>query len=91
VIDSDGVFTRGLTEKPQVNFFVNAGIYLIEPDAYQFIADRERLDMPDLIRRLIDANQVVVNFPVLEYWIDIGAPHDYLQAQEDVKRMGGGS
>jgi NDP-sugar pyrophosphorylase family protein len=32
-----------------------------------------------------------VNFPVLEYWIDIGAPHDYLQAQEDAKRMGGGS
>jgi dTDP-glucose pyrophosphorylase len=89
VVETEGVFARALTEKPHVDFLVNAGIYLIEPAAHRFIENREHLDMPDLIRRLIEAGEAVVNFPVIEYWIDIGAPHDYLKAQEDAGRPGG--
>ena len=41
--------------------------------------------MTDLIHRLVDAGQRVVSFPVLEYWLDIGEPLQYAQAQNDVK------
>jgi dTDP-glucose pyrophosphorylase/CBS domain-containing protein len=85
VLECDGPRVRSVAEKPVVNFFVSAGIYLLEPVAHTFVGDDERTDMTDLIRRLLDSGRTVVNFPLLEYWIDIGQPDDYLQAQNDVK------
>lgn len=86
VVEPDGPFVRSLKEKPVVNFFVNAGIYLFEPLSLAF-ARKAPMDMPELISGLLAAGEVVVNFPVLEYWMDIGQHTDYLQAQEDVKQM----
>lgn len=86
VVESDGVHLCRLAEKPIYTFFVNAGIYLLEPTAYRYIPKNgRRFDMPDLIERLIADGRCVVNFPVREYWLDIGQHDDYLQAQEDVR------
>lgn len=86
VVESDGVHLCRLAEKPIYTFFVNAGIYLLEPAAYRYIPmNGRRFDMPDLIERLIADGRRVVSFPVREYWLDIGQHDDYLQAQEDVR------
>ena len=85
VIESDGVFVRGLAEKPLLSLFVNAGIYLLEPSVHHYIPHDQRFDMTDLIQRLLDEGRPVVSFPILEYWLDIGHHADYLQAQEDAK------
>lgn len=87
VVEGDGPYVRTLVEKPVINLFTNAGIYLLEPSAYDHIAPGQPLDMTDLIRTLLGAGVVVVSFPVLEYWLDIGQPTDYLKAQEDVKQI----
>ena len=88
VVENDGVYVQGLVEKPVLSFFVNAGIYLLEPTVHRHIPNDRHFDMTDLIPLLIDAGQPVVSFPVLEYWLDIGQHGDYLQAQEDVKGEG---
>jgi dTDP-glucose pyrophosphorylase len=85
VIETEGVAVRALKEKPRLQFFVNAGVYLIEPDAHAYIVPGERLDMTDLIERLLAAGRRVVSFPVSEYWIDIGQHPDYEQVQSDIK------
>jgi dTDP-glucose pyrophosphorylase/CBS domain-containing protein len=85
VIESDGPNVRRLREKPQISFLVNAGIYLLEPSVYAFISRGERLDMTDLIQRLLDGNRKVVSFPIIEYWLDIGQPADYERAQNDAE------
>ena len=85
VIESDGVFVRGLAEKPSLSLFVNAGIYLLEPSVHHYIPHDQRFDMTDLIQRLLDEGRPVVSFPILEYWLDIGHHADYAQALEDVK------
>jgi dTDP-glucose pyrophosphorylase/CBS domain-containing protein len=85
VVESDGQSVTGLREKPLMSFFVNAGIYLLQPSASRFIKHGENIDMTDLIQRLLDAGRNVISFPVLEYWIDIGQLADYERAQEDVK------
>lgn len=85
VIDCDGPNIVNLREKPQISFLVNAGIYLLEPSVYTFIAKGERMDMTDLIQRLLDSNRKVVSFPIIEYWLDIGQPADYERAQNDAK------
>lgn len=84
VVESDGLYVRRLTEKPQLSFFVNAGIYLLEPAVHQYIPNGQRFNMTDLIQRLLDEGRPVVSFPIVEYWLDIGQHADYAQAQEDV-------
>lgn len=86
VIESDGVFVQALVEKPLLNFFVNAGIYLLEPSVHRYVPNNYHFDMTDLIQRLLDDGQPVVSFPVLEYWLDIGHHGDYAQAQEDMEK-----
>jgi dTDP-glucose pyrophosphorylase len=85
VIDSDGIAVTGVHEKPVLNFFVNAGIYLLEPSVHAHIPSGRRFDMTDLIKALLAAGRPVASFPVVEYWLDIGQHADYRQAQEDVK------
>lgn len=83
VIECDGPIVKTLREKPEVEFLVNAGIYLLEPSVYRYIPKNERMDMTDLIQKLLDDGRPVVSFPIVEYWIDIGQPEDYKQAQDD--------
>ena len=83
VVDCEGAAVRGLREKPEISFFVNAGIYLIEPGVYEYIPAGRKFDMPDLIERLIAGGGTVVSFPIMEYWLDVGQHADYERAQSD--------
>ncbi|MCJ7700005.1 MAG: nucleotidyltransferase family protein [Anaerolineales bacterium] len=85
VVERQGPLVKRLREKPRYRFFVNAGIYLLEPSVHAYIPDDCRFDMTDLIEKLIGDERVVVNFPIMEYWLDIGQPVDYKKAQEDVE------
>ena len=85
VIECEGTRVCTLKEKPQMHFLVNAGIYLLEPKVYEFIPNGEHFNMTDLIQRLLDSDQIVVSFPIIEYWLDIGQLSDYEQAQKFIK------
>ncbi len=85
VIESDGAMVTGVQEKPTMNFFVNAGIYLLEPSVHDDIPQGQRFDMTDLIKALLSKGRPVANFPIVEYWLDIGQHADYIRAQEDIK------
>ena len=85
VIECEGPIVLGLAEKPLLKFFVNAGIYLLQPSAYKFIPTGERFDMTELIQKLVDEGRTVAAFPIREYWLDIGQANDYQQAQEDFR------
>ena len=85
VVECDGAHVSRLTEKPELRFFVNAGIYLLEPTVHRHIRSDCHFDMTDLIQCLLDAHQPVVSFPIHEYWLDIGHHPDYMRAQEDVE------
>ena len=84
VVQVRGAEIAGLEEKPVAQFFVVAGIYLLSPEVWKFLPRGEHCDMPDLIRRLVGEGQKVVSFPINEYWLDVGCPDDYQQAQSDV-------
>ena len=69
-----------IKEKPIHSFFVNAGIYLLEPGCIDLIPDNEFYDMPKLFEELIAIKERTVSFPLQEYWIDIGRLADYKRA-----------
>lgn len=85
VVECEGPMIRDLKEKPELTFFVNAGIYLLDPPVFKFIPSGEKFNMTDLIQWLLDAGRTVVSFPVREYWLDIGQSSDYEQAQMDIE------
>ena len=87
IVELDGSRISAITEKPLVRGFVNAGIYLIDPEVRSFVGRGEQLDMPQLIDRLLEGGRTVVGFPLREYWLDIGQPDDYEQALKDVERL----
>jgi dTDP-glucose pyrophosphorylase len=85
VVECDGTWLRSVREKPTVSFFVNAGIYLVEPTVQRYIPDGQQFDMTDLIGRLVADGRSVASFPIVEYWLDVGQSADYAQAQRDVE------
>jgi len=74
-----------LREKPNITYFVNAGIYLIKRELLHLIPADERFDATDLIQRVIDRGLKLVSFPILDYWLDVGKPEDYQRAQKDIQ------
>ncbi|HIE02604.1 MAG TPA: CBS domain-containing protein [Thiotrichaceae bacterium] len=83
VIESEGPYLSQLSEKPRLNFLVNAGIYLLEPTVLRYIPTEWCFDMTDLMQSLLNNAHPVANFPIVEYWLDIGQHADYQQAQKD--------
>lgn len=85
VLRCEGSHVLGISEKPEYRFFVNAGVYLLEPEALALIPKGRASDMTDLIERLLTLGRRVSNFPLVEYWLDVGRPDDYARAQEDLR------
>ncbi len=83
VVETDGLAITGITEKPILRHFMNAGIYLLNPEMCRFVPSGRRYDMTDLISRLIAEGCRVVSFPIREYWLDIGQVEDYQKALRD--------
>ncbi len=85
VLECEGHLVCQIKEKPKYSFFINAGIYLLQPSVYHYIHSGQHLDMTELIEVLIAEERPVISFPIVEYWLDIGQHTDYQQAQEDLK------
>ena len=84
VINNDGKYVTSIEEKPTHRFFINAGIYVLNPSILDSIDGKSYLDMPQLLERKIKDSNKVNMFPVHEYWLDIGQTEQLLQAQKDV-------
>ncbi len=69
-----------LIEKPVHQFFVSAGVYVLQPEALELIPADTYFDMPSLFNCLLKRKEETVAFPVREYWIDIGQMGDYHRA-----------
>lgn len=88
VVQLDGARISGLTEKPMYSFFVNAGIYVVEPDLLDIVSrGGQRFHMTDLIEGAIGGAREVAAFPIREYWIDIGQLDDFTRANGDYEQL----
>lgn len=84
-IDSHRVI--GIDEKPVQRFFVNAGIYVLEPDILELIPANTYFDMPTLFEQLISQQKETAAFPIREYWLDIGYLADYEKANGEYRKI----
>jgi NDP-sugar pyrophosphorylase family protein len=73
----------GYEEKPEIPYIVSMGIYAMEPEALEYIEPGERLDLPDLVLRLLEAGKQVGTHLFDGYWLDIGRHEDYERAMHE--------
>lgn len=82
VIQLDGHKIEGIQEKPIESYHVNAGIYVLNPEALKYVDDSKYLDMPTLFERILDDGKSAIGFAVREDWMDVGTPEDLSKAKE---------
>lgn len=80
VLETNNHRLLSIKEKPIHKSFVNAGIYVLNPDVMKYVPQNEFYDMPDLFKNLLSKNKEVSAFPLREYWLDIGRMDDYEKA-----------
>lgn len=76
----DNSMIRKYDEKPMFSYYVSMGIYLFEPAALKYVKPNERLDLPDLVARLLKDGHKVHGYSHDGYWLDIGRHEDYERA-----------
>ena len=77
----------GIEEKPVHSYFVNAGIYLLEPEVLPLLSVSGNYDMPELFQQIVDHGYETAAFPFLDYWLDIGRRGDFHQACQDYPEL----
>ena len=74
-------------EKPSMQYEASMGVYAFSPKVKEYIEPGEYLDFPDLIRRLLDAGELVRGYRSECYWMDIGRHDDYETAVDEFERL----
>ena len=87
VVKLNGHLIQQIDEKPVHRFFVNAGIYVLEPEILSEIPKATNYDMPQLFDHLMAKGKKTGAFPIREYWIDIGRLNDLERAKDDFSEM----
>ncbi len=78
-----------IDEKPLQHFFINAGLYVLNPEIIDLIPSNTYFDIPELISILMLKGQEIAVFPIREYWIDIGHIDDYEKANNEFAEVFG--
>jgi dTDP-glucose pyrophosphorylase len=87
VIETKESTIISIEEKPIHKFFVNAGIYVLSPQVFEYLPKNIFYDMPTLFEDLIKDELRSVSFPIHEYWLDIGHMSDFKLAQSEYGKI----
>lgn len=62
-----------MTEKPEISFLTNTGMYIVEPDVLDDIEDNVSVGFPDIIEQQRKNGKKVAVYPISENeWMDMG-------------------
>ena len=77
-----------IVEKPEYDFIVNSGIYILEPELIDLIPRNQPMDMPDLLSLAKKKNLKIHVHPVSCSWFDVGQWEEYKKATEYMSKYG---
>lgn len=87
VIDGIGYVNRFIEKPPGPRFpahTVNSGVYALEPEMFNFIADGFSMFEKDLFPAALMSGVEIGTFPWEGYFMDMGTPASFLQLNRDV-------
>ena len=74
-------YLEKIVEKPKFDFFVNVGLYVLNPALLKLIPKNKTYDMTDLIQLVKNKKKQVGVYPIDdESWIDVGQWSEYHKA-----------
>ena len=76
-------------EKPVLTYCVSMGAYVFSRRVLDYVQEGERVDLPDLVKRLLRNEQAVSLYKFDGYWKDIGTTEDYEQANREFVSLRG--
>lgn len=79
----EGDRVTGIEEKPDIEAFALAGIYVMKPAILDFIPSGQYYGMDALMNAMLAAGDPISKYEINEYWLDIGRIDDYEKAQQD--------
>ncbi len=72
---------KRIQEKPEYNYLVNTGLYLLNPDVIDLIPDDKLFHITHLMDKVIENKGTIGVYPVSEKaWIDVGQWAEYRKA-----------
>lgn len=83
VVSINGHSLVAIEEKPTIRQFVNAGIYVLEPQVLDCIDKNAEMTMPQLFESLMAQGQNCNVCPIREYWLDVGQMEDLQRANNE--------
>ena len=84
-LENDGSL-KTIREKPEYDFLVNTGMYILNPDILKFIPKNKSFDMTDLIKCLKEEKKKIGVYPVSKKsWIDVGQWEEYKKATKNLE------
>src|SRR4051794_24414787 len=83
--DSGGRVTA-YREKPQHEYLVSMGIYVLERSVLDLIPP-DRMDFPELVEALLGDQRHVNTHVHADYWLDLGRPDDFGRANEEFESI----
>jgi mannose-1-phosphate guanylyltransferase/phosphomannomutase len=88
IVDDDGRVERFLEKPTWGQVFsdtVNTGIYVMEPEVFDYVAPDEVVDWSgDVFPQLLKEGRPIFGYVADGYWEDVGTHESYVQAQADV-------
>ncbi|GDY12022.1 alcohol dehydrogenase [Planctomycetota bacterium] len=82
VAELDGPRVRKLVEKPTLNYRINAGIYVLSPDAVARVPKGRMFPITELLEGCLQRGEGVGAYHMQEDWNDIGLPEEYARAHQ---------
>lgn len=64
---------ESMKEKPELSFFTNTGMYIVEPKVIEELEKNKSIGFPDIIEKYRNANEKIGVYPIGEHsWLDMG-------------------
>ena len=82
VVESENTKLLSLKEKPSIKMDVNAGIYILNPEAIELVPQNTYYDLPSLFEKLISKKKNINIYNIKDTWIDIGHVDDYKRVSD---------
>jgi NDP-sugar pyrophosphorylase family protein len=80
---------KHIQEKPEFDFIVNTGLYIMSSKVLGFIPENKRFDMTDLIRVLLESKKDVGVYPISQKsYVDVGQWEGYKRAIDELGLFG---
>jgi len=75
---------NALREKHSFDYFINTGIYVLEPAVLAKIPKDYFFDMPQLFQQLLEEHYTTKVFEMEDYWLDLGKLEDFNKGNRDL-------